>query len=281
MQQSIGTGPTFERITRYAQARMLEQQRGRQFDRLELKEPQIRSILGSKMKLNPSMPGLDRDLLLDGIREPVATGYVLNILNADDIVLEVGANIGYYALLEARICKKVYAVEPHPDNFERLKENIAFNNYTNIEAVNAGFGETDAPLFLNCSELSNWHSCKDTDSNTPGSVKVPGQRIDSFVKNKRAPTFIKMDVEGFELQVLRGAKQTLLGLRHLFIEIHGDILAENEIREVLDIIDASELKPALIVQYDRPGMSKIYPNSHLDQVYAGDRGTFELFFERR
>jgi FkbM family methyltransferase len=281
MQQSVGAGPTFERITKYAQAQLLERQRNQQFKRLGLDTPQIRSILGSKMKLNPATPGLDRDLLLDGIREPVATGSVLNILTTEDIVLEVGANIGYYALMESRICKKVYAAEPHPGNFQRLQENIALNGYDNIEAFNIGFGEADAPLAMNCSELSNWHSCKDATTGAPGVIEVDGMRIDSFVENRQTPTFIKMDVEGFELQVLRGAEKTLSALDRLFIEIHGDILAADEIREVLDRIAHAGLRSSLIIQYDRPGLSRIYPSSQLEQIYAGDRGTFELFFDRQ
>ena len=280
MQQSVGAGPTFERIMNYARAQLLNRQREQQFRRMGLKGIQTRSILGSKMTLDPDAHGLDRDLLLDGIREPVATGYILDVLNAEDVVLEVGANIGYYALIESRICKKIYAAEPHPQNFQRLNNNIALNGRSNIETFNVAFGETDAPLYLNCSALSNWHSCKGADATTSGAVKVGGYRIDTFVEGKLAPTFMKMDVEGFELQVLRGAEKTLKTLNRLFVEVHGDLLEEVEIAEVIDRISDAGLRPSLIVQYDRPGLSKIYPASHIDQIRAGDRGTYELFFER-
>ncbi len=281
MQQSVGTGPAAERIINYARARLLNLQRDGQFKRMRVKGKQLRSILGSKMELDADQSGLDRDLLLDSIREPVATGHILNILGPEDVVLEVGANIGYYALIEARICKKIYAAEPHPKNFERLQTNIALNNYTNIEPYNLAFASQDGPIAMQCSDLSNWHSCKDIDDAAPGVINVKGQTIDSFVEGKLAPSFIKMDVEGFEGHVLRGAQKTLRIIKHLFLEIHGDILSSDEIRDVLDRISAAGLTPSLIIQYDRPGLSKIYDTAHLQQIYQGDRGTYELFFERK
>ncbi|MEL7489725.1 MAG: FkbM family methyltransferase [Pseudomonadota bacterium] len=280
MCRSVGLRPAAERVTNYFRARTTEYSRAKQFKRLGLTGIQTRRILGSKMKLDPAEQGLDRDLLLDGIREPVATGHILSILGEEDVVLEVGANIGYYALIESRICKKIYAAEPHPRNFQRLQENISRNLRTNIEAHNIAFGQADGPIFLACSSLSNWHSCKNVDASDTNTIEIAGFKIDSFFEEREAPTFIKMDVEGYELEVLRGARKTLARANHLFLEIHGDILSENEIRECLDMIAESGLAPSLIVQYDRPGMSKIYPNEYLKNIYAGDRGTFELFFER-
>ncbi len=245
-----------------------------------LSGPQVRTILGSKMELMPEKEGLDRDLLLDGIREPVATGHILSILQDDDVVLEVGANIGYYALMEASRCRKIYAFEPHPENVTRLKRNIELNGYTNIEVLHGGFGEEDGTLKLYTSELSNWHTAKENPGSSSEFIEVDCHRIDTFTEGHAAPTFIKMDVEGYELQVLRGATETLKHIRHLFIELHGSLLSEDEIREVLTMIEASGLKPSLVIQYDRPGMSLIREPSFIEEIKRGDRGTFELFFSR-
>ncbi|MDN3720579.1 hypothetical protein QW131_18295 [Roseibium salinum] len=122
MAKTSGISPTMERMLNFAHARIHDRRRRIQFRRLRLQEPLVRDILGCQMKLDPSHRGLDRDLLLDGIREPIATGYIMRMLNSNDVVLEVGANLGYYALIEARMCQKVYAVEPHPGNYQRLEE---------------------------------------------------------------------------------------------------------------------------------------------------------------
>ncbi|MDB2438425.1 FkbM family methyltransferase [Hellea sp.] len=280
MARSVGIRQTSTRVRNYFAARSYERARQRRFNRLGLQGRVVRSVLGSKMELDAGKPGLDRDILLDGIREPIATGHILSILNKDDVVLEVGANIGYYALIEARICKKIYAVEPHPENVERLKRNISLNDFDNVIVQQGAFGEQDGTIPLYCSDLSNWHSCKDAPSSKANFVEVDCFTIDSFAKKNETPTFIKMDVEGYELEVLRGATETLKKVNHLFLELHGTILKQSELNEILDMIDASGLKPSLIVQYDRPGLARTYELTQLDKIRAGDRGTFELFFSR-
>lgn len=280
MARTVGFPTAVERVGNFARARLLNRYRDAQFRRLKISEPVIRDVLGSKMKLDPRQHGLDRDLLLDGIREPIATGHIMRLLRSDDVVLEVGANLGYYALLESRMCKTVYAVEPHPENFMRLNANIALNAYKNIESFNIAFGAETGEIPMHCSELSNWHSCRDAVAGEEGTITVPCMRVDDFLVGRQAPTFVKMDVEGFELEVLKGAREALKHIRCLFMEIHGDILSHVEIREVLDIIRLSGLESSLIIQYDRPGMSRIYSNDQLNRIYAGDRGTFELFFFR-
>jgi len=96
MARSVGMRQTSKRVRNYFAARSYERARQRRFNRLGLQGRLVRSVLGSKMELDAGKPGLDRDILLDGIREPIATGHILSILKKDDVVLEVGANIGYY-----------------------------------------------------------------------------------------------------------------------------------------------------------------------------------------
>jgi FkbM family methyltransferase len=280
MARAVGLRSTFDRVRLFARGRIEQRRRARQFRRLNLNGPVVREIVGHRMKLDPARPGLDRDLILNGIREPVATGHLMRLLRTDDILLDIGANIGYYTLIASRLCKKVYACEPHPENMERLTNNIELNNYVNIETFQVGFGANDDELQLACSELSNWHSCKGVAAGGPGVIEVPGARIDSFVADKIAPTIVKMDVEGYELEVLRGARNTLRHVRGVFLELHGEVLSNTEIKEVIDSLADSGLSPTLIVQYDWPGLSRIYPLSQIDVIRSGDRGTYELFFER-
>jgi FkbM family methyltransferase len=281
MARCVGIRPTTERINNYFYARLAENRRANQFRRMNLSKPVVRDILGQRMRLDPNTPGLDRDLLLDGIREPVATGYIMRSLRPDDVVLEVGANIGYYALMEARLCRRVYAAEPHPENFRRLNENIALNNFKNIETYNIGFGPEDSPLNLSCSDHSNWHSCSRSATKNASTIEIPGYRIDTFMADKEPASFMKMDVEGFEVEVLRGATKTLQSLRCIFLELHGSVLSVSEIREVLDMLKDAGLVPSLVAQYDRPGLCRTYEVEQVENIYRGDRGTYELFFSRK
>lgn len=147
MAREVGIRPTAERIRNFAYARLVERRRAAQFRRMNLSEPVVSDILGQRMLLDPNSPGLDRDLLLDGIREPIATGHIMRILRPDDVVLEVGANVGYYALIEARLCRKIYAAEPHPENFRRLNENIALNDLT-ISRPSTSLLDRRTPLYI-------------------------------------------------------------------------------------------------------------------------------------
>ena len=72
--------------------------------------------------------------------------------------------------------------------------------------------------------------------------------------DKEPASFMKMDVEGFEVEVLHGATQTLRSLRSVFLELHGDILSRAEIRDVLDM-----LKDAGLIPVSRSNDSSVMP----------------------
>lgn len=268
----------------YLLAEKVERLKGSIYKRRKPDSPVVRrNILGHIFELNMNDTGIHRDLFLDGIREPVATAEIMSILSKDDVVLEIGANIGYYALIEARICKHVYAVEPHPDNVRSLERHVELNNYKNIEIHPVAIGSHTGTAALNVSDKSNWHTFVERKGKTR-QIEVPMFRGDDFLKDKRPVNFLRMDVEGYELEVLKGLKETLGDnhLKRIFLELHGDVLATEEIQKLLDILKNSSFCPELIVQHDRPMLSKIMHIDHLNKkIYQGDRGTYELFFKRQ
>lgn len=281
MWRSLGAKPALDQLWRTGQQWMAKQRFAREFKRMKITQPQQCDILGSQMVLDPAKEGIDRDLLLHRIREPVATGHLMRILRADDVLLEAGANIGYYTLLCARICRKVYSVEPHPENFERLKSHVTLNKINNVELKNLAFGPDNNDLTLSCSILSNWHSCLPDDIQAGETITVEGTTIDTFVRAHEQPTYLRMDIEGFEVEVLKGAMSTLPKLRGLFVELHGPKLPTAHIRSMLDQIAQAGLSPSMIIQYDWPGTSLIHPLERFNCIYQGDRCTYELFFEKK
>ena len=87
----------------------------------------LKEIHGNKMYLDPSDIGLSKELLLSGTREELQTKIIKEMVKKGMVVLEIGANLGYYALIEASIIGKegkIYAIEPVPRNFEILNKNI-------------------------------------------------------------------------------------------------------------------------------------------------------------
>ncbi|TRZ80986.1 FkbM family methyltransferase [bacterium] len=187
-----------------------------------------------------------------------------------DIVIDIGANIGYYALMEANLVGskgKIYAIEPVPQNFKLLEHNIALNNYTNIETFNLAIGAKNMinPIYLtphcNCCSM-----IKD-ESKITEKIMVKTVILDKFLKDKPTPNFIRMDTEGYEFEIIQGMKKTLAVKKPLriFIEIHPTII-KNKVVELLDILEqhgfevkraAWEMDPLLIREV---GLVKIIYN---------------------
>ena len=142
--------------------------------------------------------------------EPQETQLVLDRLSPQSVFLDIGANCGWFTLCVARQFPTVavHAFEPVPLNFQTLQFNIQLNGIHNVQANNLG-------LWDSASEL---HFTKDlgpmnhiTPQATASSVSVRCIELDQYVKQAALTRvdFIKCDVEGAELHVLRGAKQTL------------------------------------------------------------------------
>ena len=261
---------------------------------------QIKNIEGSQMRLDLKDRGLPKDLILDGIREPESTEMIKKILNEGSTVIDIGANIGYYALMESRLVGNkgaVYAIEPSPRNFNCLKSNIELNGYRNIKAYQIAIGDRIGKAKMNISPHSNLNSLVDQkNKKIIGRIDVDITSLDYFLKKKKNPDFIRMDVEGYECNIIRGMKNILKKKRplKLFIELHPHImykeqtinvlktLMENgfETRKVTRSVTVSEMKVMLRKQYDFSYKS-IKELLNDENFISGKMGAFEMFFERK
>jgi len=185
-----------------------------------------RDVQGSKMWLNYQYKGIHADLIMNGIRERKATAYMQSILQPEWTVVDIGANIGYYALMEARVCKEVLAIEPEPANYELLLKNIKLNGCKNIRTLQAAVGDTNGTTELAISDAANWHRVK-TKSTKRDTITVPITTLDTYLGNKKVD-MVRMDVEGYEFNILKGMEQTIANNPKLvlFIELHGEYLKE-------------------------------------------------------
>lgn len=136
-------------------------------------------------------------------------------LQVGDVVLDIGANIGLFSLLGAKVVGsqgKVFAFEPSQKTFDALNRNIQLNNFQNITPVKLALSDVNGVISLGDVENDayNFIDIK-AKNNTPTTEQVPMLRLDDWVKtaNIARVNFIKIDIEGAELLCFKGAAETL------------------------------------------------------------------------
>jgi FkbM family methyltransferase len=132
------------------------------------------------------------------------------LLPTDNFV-DVGASIGLMSLVASKKCSRgmILAFEPQKERFEILKKNVELNDCKNIQAFNNGLGENNEQLQLHTDIFSP--SIVDVENSNGNHELIDILVLDEVLENKGINTikFIKMDVEGFELNVLKGARSIL------------------------------------------------------------------------
>jgi FkbM family methyltransferase len=163
-------------------------------------------IEGAKLIVSRGMTGATGNIYC-WLHEFVEMAFLLHLLRADDLFLDVGANIGSYTILAASVCKaRVIAFEPDPDTATVLRRNIAVNRLNVLAHVqeSALGGVRGQIAFTVGLDTMNRVARPDDESEQV----VPIRRLDD-IPDAAAPTLIKLDVEGFEEQVLSGASRVL------------------------------------------------------------------------
>lgn len=152
---------------------------------------------------------------------------MLATLRPDDILYDIGANIGLLALHAARECQTV-AFEPDPAFFARLQRNLQLNPSIYVDLLPVAISDTDgtATLFTDGVEGNSpslVHQRGEEDA-----VEVRVETLDALARGALpTPTVLKLDTEGAEVLALRGAKRLLRGPtapRALFLEVHDSFL---------------------------------------------------------
>ena len=134
-------------------------------------------------------------------------------INKDDVIIDVGAHVGVFTIREAHRVERgfVLAIEPHPFNYLLLTSNIKANKLTNVQALNLALWSSNGSQKLYLGSSSGSHSLKYYLKDREKYIEVQTRTLDSIVKElgiKRV-NFIKIDVEGSEMEVLFGARETL------------------------------------------------------------------------
>lgn len=162
----------------------------------------------------------------DGKYEPGALAEFLTLVGRGTLVFDVGGGIGYYALVAARAGADVITFEPDPGNAESLEKYAALNNLTNrIRIVRqAVFSHSGNVALVRSGGMSSHHNAK-VESNplTGTAFEVAATTLDDFVGHGTGPDLIKLDVEGAESDVFRGAEKVFRTHRpSVLCEVHDE-----------------------------------------------------------
>jgi len=194
----------------------------------------LSEILGSKIFIDTDDKDIAPKLLIDGFaEEKYETALFKYLVKKNMVVVDVGANIGYYALFGAKLVGKngiVYAFEPFPNNYKLLCKSVEINNYKNIvsvqKIVSNKNGKTkfwfekdwrgSPSLSKHCVLSVSRHDSLEKG----GFMEITTTSLDSFfektIKNTKID-IIKIDTGGAEGLVINGAKKILKNNHHLRI----------------------------------------------------------------
>ncbi|HEV2443846.1 MAG TPA: FkbM family methyltransferase [Steroidobacteraceae bacterium] len=158
-----------------------------------------------------------------GLHEFEDMAFVLHALRDEDLFVDIGANVGSYTVLASgAVGARCVAFEPAPRAYRALLDNLRLNDLmARVEARNeclaSAAGEAEFTTDL---DVCNHVVAESTGSNA--TVRVAVTTLDIALA-KRAPTILKIDVEGYETRVLEGADQTLRSpaLRAVLMELNG------------------------------------------------------------
>jgi FkbM family methyltransferase len=144
------------------------------------------------------------------------TKFFKSLLFKGAVVVDIGANVGYYSLVAAShigSSGRIYAFEPMSKQFERLMENILRNQLSQITALKLALSDRVQAAIMQLNDLHNIGAASLRPTNGPSGVceTVECTTLDLFAESEGLSQLdvIKIDVEGLELAVLRGATKTL------------------------------------------------------------------------
>ena len=174
-----------------------------------------------------------RNILTDGAWEARINGIAIAFLQEGSVFVDVGAHVGYHSLFastQVGLSGRVVAIEPNPPTAERLRRNIRLNRCTNIVVEEAACTEKEQQLELIQGPVHNTGNSSLTTKNAFGAnrVAVRGVPLDALIKtqNLQRIDLVKIDVEGAELQVLHGMKETVAKYHpRIIIELRTSLLA--------------------------------------------------------
>ena len=182
---------------------------------LLLPRDRIVDLHGHRVELHPKDEGITLPIVLTGNYEEAEAEFIRTSVQSGMVVADVGANVGIMSLVMARAVGEaghVYAFEPDGENLQLLERNIVHNGYSGrVDLIDRAVTEHSGSATLFVSRDNKGEHTLIRGAASPGtSTTVETVSMDDFFERTGVfPEFVKMDVQGAEVQVLRGMQRML------------------------------------------------------------------------
>jgi FkbM family methyltransferase len=215
---------------------------------------------------------LSETILLNGYYEKTTTDQIRKKLSEDSVFVDIGANMGYHSVVAALQEAEIIAYEPEPTNFSILKQNFDLI-------------ENDAKLYQKAVGDERGHENLYIDENSTGrhsivresgkSIQVQKTRMDDEgIKN---PDLVKIDVEGYETEVVKGMRGLIQEFYpDIILEYNPDIWQESERKALLEFFSKEDYKVYILGN----SKEKIDYESLLEGENPIDKKSYNLMFEK-
>jgi FkbM family methyltransferase len=235
----------------------------------------------SKIMVRDDDNGISSELQNGGTHEEGCTNFLKTVVKPGWKVYDIGANLGYFGIMELALVGRegfVYALEPVTENIACLKVNIERYNYTNISPfeVALGFDNMLVPMRLTSMSNSGTMLLEENSSDWYktwfdgwhiNDIVVEQWCLDDFIKVKKLPIpdMVRMDVEGYEVDIISGAQKTLKKMASgsmLFLEIHSKCFKTpvETTRALLETLYSYRFLPVWCLRWGEEGLTD-FPKS--------------------
>lgn len=209
---------------------------------------------GAALRMRTESP-IERRFRLNACAKEPWTAEWLDTLGPSDRLVNVGANVGSYALIAAWRGADVICVEAHPLNAARLAENAMVNGLGGSRSARPDCGAITVVLAACGPTLTPWLAgygrdepgtadlrlAPASDGPIGGAVTIPGTTLDDLSEVYGQPTHMLIDVDGGELDVLRGGTEALARVREVMIEVSTEARLTDGCVKALNAAGLSEV----------------------------------------
>lgn len=226
---------------------------------------------------------IQSNIIFNDYNEEFILSVIEKYMKLDYIFIDIGANVGVHTLTAASINSnnEIYSFEPEPENFLELIKNIEANNFKNILPFKVALGNQISNVMLNVNDGWNKgkHSLKSHITNVKRQVAVPVLKLDLFeesLKNKKI--LLKIDVEGFEKEVLEGSSTVLNATDNvvLIIELVTEINSLDVCNEIVEKLKVLGFSKVFRVENNRIKEVRNYQNS-ADYIFIKGEDSLKYF----